>query len=199
VFGQPLTLTASVNSPTGTPTGTVTFKDGNTVLGSAAVNAAGQATLTLTLLVGSHALTASFAATGAFTGSTSAVVPETVNPAATATSLRASATSVPTGRPVTFTATVTALAPGAGTPTGTVTFIDGNMVLGTGALNGSGAATLTISSLPVGQHAITAVYSGAATFAGSTPCYAPACSSRRWYAVGARSSRFAQVFPLVAL
>jgi streptogramin lyase len=167
VFGQPVTLTATVNSPAGTPTGTVTFKDGNTVLGFAAVNAAGQATLTLTLGVGSHALTASFAATGAFTGSTSAIVAETVNPAAKATSLRASANSVLTGRPVTFAATVTAVAPGAGTPTGTVTFMDGHTVLGTGALNSSGAATLTISSLPVGQHAITAVYSGAATFAGS--------------------------------
>src|SRR5262249_45190484 len=34
-LGQPVVLTATVNSPAGTPTGTVTFLDGNTVLGTA--------------------------------------------------------------------------------------------------------------------------------------------------------------------
>src|SRR5262245_51074363 len=51
VFGQPVTLTASVTSQAGTPTGTVTFRDGTTVLGTAPVNA-GQAALTVSLGVG---------------------------------------------------------------------------------------------------------------------------------------------------
>jgi hypothetical protein len=69
---------------------------------------------------------------------------------------------------VTFTATVTATAPGAGIPTGTVTFKDGSTTLGTGALNGSGQATFTTASLKMGVHSITAVYGGDARFAGST-------------------------------
>src|SRR5262249_27307211 len=58
VFGQTMVLTATVNSAAGTPTGSVTFRDGNTVLGTVPVNAAGQATLTVSLGVGDHALTA---------------------------------------------------------------------------------------------------------------------------------------------
>ena len=86
VFGQAEVLTATVSSPTGTPTGSVTFLDGNTVLGTAPVNAAGQAILAVSLGVGNHALTASFAGSGDFTGSSSAVVVVTVDRAATATS-----------------------------------------------------------------------------------------------------------------
>ena len=63
VFGQTVLLTATVTSQAGVPTGTVTFLDGTTVLGTAPVNAAGQATLAVSLGVGNHALTASFAGT----------------------------------------------------------------------------------------------------------------------------------------
>src|SRR5262249_20720633 len=58
VFGQQETLTATVTSPPGIPAGTVNFLDGSTVLGSASVNAAGQAILHVSLGVGAHALTA---------------------------------------------------------------------------------------------------------------------------------------------
>ncbi|HMF36072.1 MAG TPA: Ig-like domain repeat protein, partial [Isosphaeraceae bacterium] len=61
---------------------------------------------------------------------------------------------------VTFTATVSVNSPGAGTPTGTVTFKDGATVLGTGTLSG-GVATFTRSTpLSAGAHHITAVYGG---------------------------------------
>jgi hypothetical protein len=69
---------------------------------------------------------------------------------------------------VTFTATVAAVAPGAGTPTGTVTFQDGNVVLGTVAVGARGTATFTTSFAAAGGHAITAVYSGAPIFVGSS-------------------------------
>src|SRR5262249_2455563 len=78
VFGQPVTLTALVTSAAGVPTGTVTFRDGTTVLGTAPVNAAGQANLAVLLGVGNHALTASFVGTGNFTDSTE-VADVTVN------------------------------------------------------------------------------------------------------------------------
>ena len=50
------------------------------------------------------------------------------------------------GQAVTLTATVIAVAPGAGTPAGSVTFRDGTTVLGTGTLSSGGVATFTTSS-----------------------------------------------------
>src|SRR5439155_1053879 len=72
------------------------------------------------------------------------------------------------GQPVTFTATVTAKSPAAGTPTGTVTFKDGSRTLGTGTLDGSGQATFVTSTLALGSHSITATYGGSSTFNPST-------------------------------
>ena len=138
------------------------------MLGTAPVNAAGQATLAVSLGVGNHALTASFAGTGGFAGSTSAAAAVTVNRAATTVALASSVNPAVTGQAVTFTATVAAVAPGAGTPTGTVTFKDGNVVLGTVAVGAGGTATFTTSFAAAGGHAITAVYSGDPNFVGSS-------------------------------
>jgi hypothetical protein len=71
------------------------------------------------------------------------------------------------GQAKTLTATVAAVPPGAGTPTGTVSFFDGATLLGTGTLAG-GIATLTTSTLAVGSHSLTAVYNGSSNFTGST-------------------------------
>ena len=51
-----------------------------------------------------------------------------------------------------------------GTPGGMVTFFDGATPLGTAALNGSGQATLIVTSLVPGSHAITATYNGSSHF-----------------------------------
>ena len=64
---------------------------------------------------------------------------------ATTTSLASSLNPSVFGQSVTFTATVVKSS-GAGTPTGTVTFQDGSATLGTGTLNASGVATLTVPS-----------------------------------------------------
>jgi hypothetical protein len=52
--------------------------------------------------------------------------------------------------------------------TGTIQFIDGGAVLGTIAVNASGAAVLTTSTLSVATHTIVAVYSGDATHSAGT-------------------------------
>jgi hypothetical protein len=62
---------------------------------------------------------------------------------------------------VTFTATVTSAV---GTPTGTVNFIDGSTVIGSGTIV-SGTATFTTSALALGTHTISAAYLGDANFA----------------------------------
>jgi hypothetical protein len=167
VFGQAELLTATVTSPAGVPTGTVTFLDGTTVLGTAQLNA-GQAVLPVSLGVGNHQLTAVYEGTAAFAGSTSAAAAVTVNPAATAVTLGSSLNPAVTGQAVTFTATVAAVAPGAGTPSGTVTFKDGTVVLGTFAVRPDGTATFITTFAAAGDHVITAVYNGDANFAGSS-------------------------------
>ncbi len=84
----------------------------------------------------------------------------------TSTTLTTSGTPAIQGATVTFTATVTYT--GSNPPTGTVTFNDGTMQIGTGTLNGSQVATLATKTLAVGTHSITAVYAGDTNNAGST-------------------------------
>src|SRR5262249_31811123 len=161
VVGQIETLTATVITKAGTPIGTVFFRDGDTILGSATLDEAGHATLQTSLFVGTHALTASFFGVSGFAASTSEATTVTVNPAATTVALACWVNPAVTGQAVTFTATVAAVAPGAGTATGTVTFKDGHVVLGTAVVTG-GKATFTTSFAAAGGHVITAVYSGSA-------------------------------------
>jgi hypothetical protein len=85
----------------------------------------------------------------------------------TNTLLASSANPTFLGLPVTFTATVGAVAPASGVPTGTVTFMDGSNVIATQPLSG-GTASITSSGLALGNHSITAVYSGDGDFQGST-------------------------------
>ncbi len=72
------------------------------------------------------------------------------------------------GQKLTFTARVQSLAPGAPTPTGSVTFFDGATTLGSGTLNSLGSATFSTTVLTTGHHVITAVYGGDGIFMGST-------------------------------
>jgi autotransporter-associated beta strand protein len=87
----------------------------------------------------------------------------------TTTALGASATSSVYGQQVTLTATVTAVPPTGGTPTGgSVTFMSGSTTLGTATLT-AGTATFSTTALAVGSYSLSAVYSGNGTsFAGSS-------------------------------
>jgi len=77
--GAPVTLTATINSTGGTPTGVIVFQDGNTVIGTAVLNAAGVVTFTTsTLSAGAHSLSASYAGDGSFAGSASTPVNTTI-------------------------------------------------------------------------------------------------------------------------
>jgi len=161
-FGQQVTFSATVSPPSGA-TGTVTFMDGGSTLGTSALNASGVATFsTSTLAAGPHSITAQYSGDGTHTGSTSPAFLQTVNKATTAITLASNDNPAKTGQPVTFTATVSP-----STATGTVQFFDGSTSLGTVALSG-GQASLTTSSLSAAKHSITAVYSGDANFASST-------------------------------
>ena len=163
-FDTSVTFSATVTSTAGTPTGTVTFKNGATTLGTGTLSGGKATFATSALAVGSHSITASYAGAGNFAASTSAALMETISTATTSTTLTASANPAHFATSVTFTATVTSAA---GTPTGTVTFKNGATTLGTGTLSG-GKATFATSALAVGSHSITAAYAGNSSYAPST-------------------------------
>ena len=167
------TATVSASGANGNPTGTgspnggtfsgvVTFKDGATLLGTANVSAAGIATLNIsTLNVSGHNIAAIYGGCTNYMGSASTPLLETITSATTLTVLTSSLIPSIAGKPVVLTATVTG---NGGIPTGTVTLIDsmsaGVTSLGTGTLNANGIVSFTTSTLAVGQHTLTAVYSG---------------------------------------
>ncbi|HEY7403911.1 MAG TPA: Ig-like domain repeat protein [Candidatus Angelobacter sp.] len=169
VFGNTVTFTATVAHTTGAtaPTGTVTFDDGAASIGSAAVDAQGTATLqTSSLGVGSHSITATYGGDSTYLGSASSAV-SVVLRGPTTLALASSAANPSFGATVTFTATLTTTG-SLTVPTGTATFKDGATTLGQSAFLDSNVTTFQTSALAVGQHTITAQYSGDATFVGST-------------------------------
>jgi hypothetical protein len=164
-YGQSVLFTATVSpaSGTGTPSGTVTFLDGATTLGSSALNASGVATLSVSnLSVAAHSIKAQYNGSSTFSGSASAVVTQTVNKASTATTLTSSRNPSNLGQSVTFTATVSP-----STASGSVQFLDGSTVLSTATLS-AGRASVSTATLAAGSHSITAKYSGDTKYNGST-------------------------------
>jgi hypothetical protein len=95
--------------------------------------------------------------------STSDVLTEAVIPAPTAPALSASADTGTSGVPVTFTAAVRPAAPGAGTPTGTVSLFDGDSVLGMAPPDAHGQAAFA-SAPDAGVHHLAVAYGGDSNF-----------------------------------
>jgi hypothetical protein len=195
--GSPVTFTATVrDSGAGslhTPTGTISFFDGATLLGygtlvaTSTVGIAKAQFTTSSLPLGSNTITAAYNGNSLFAHSTSLAITQTVNVVPTRTSavtLTSSATPIANqtnsftsvfGQTVTFSASVmdTGFLP-AQNPSGTVTFmysIPGSgtwETLGTQTLSGSGSTTtanFSISTLSVGTYTVSAVYSGNNVFA----------------------------------
>src|SRR5262249_46761863 len=138
-------------------------------LGSATVDSSGVATLTTTkLTAGTNSITATYSGDTTYGTSTSAAVAVVVAQASSSTTLTVSATAAVVRQPVTPTAPISAVAPGSGTPTGTVQFFNGSTALGSPVSVAAGVAVLNTTSLPVGTNSITAVYSGNTNFITST-------------------------------
>ena len=185
VAGQSLTFTASITNTSGsgfTPTGTVTFQDTvyfvpspdvlsntTTVLAlNVPLNGSGQATYTSSSLTAdSHFITASYSGDANFTAGNAALV-QTIHAKASSTALASTPNPSNIGQSVAFTATVAAVPPGSGTPTGMVTFRQGNAVLAQVPLNGSGTASFNTTALAAGNDTITASYASDTVFAASS-------------------------------
>ncbi len=181
-YGQDVTFTATVEAAgtgSGTPTGTVAFKDGGTAIpGCESVALASAATCTKNdLSAGSHNITAEYSGDANLNSSTSSTFVQTVNKPATTTTLTGPSSSA-VGDSVTFTATVSKTLSGDPVTDGDVTFYDGLNELATVTLDGAGQATYNTSSLSAGRHVIKAVYNG-------TPNISPSTSSRLYHTVSA--------------
>ncbi|MGA7155463.1 MAG: Ig-like domain repeat protein [Acidobacteriaceae bacterium] len=162
-----VTLTATVTAATGTPTGTVTFYDGSTAVGSSNLNGEGIGSFSTTALAaGMQHLTAQYSGDGTNAAGTSNAINETVQQATTTSALASSSSTDTVGNDLTFTATVTS-ADGL-SPTGTVKFMNGATILGSGSVGANGTAILSLSSLAPGTYTIVAVYSGDTDDAAST-------------------------------
>jgi uncharacterized repeat protein (TIGR03803 family) len=168
-YNQPLTFTATEapTSGSGTPTGTVLFRDGSLALGKATL-AGGVASFKAPVLaVGTHSITATYSGDQSClrgAGSLSQVVSQ----ATTTTALKSSAIAILSNLQVTFTATVTGEY--GGNPTGTVTFAANGAQIGSPVQVASKKASLTTSFANPGTYSIAASYSGDANFtAGDAP------------------------------
>ena len=176
LFGQVVTFTATVSASdpnAGTPAGMLVVFVNGTTNQTVALDESGQATGQLTFAsAGSYSLSFQYQGESNFAASNFAVQDFVVDPAATVSSVIASSNSSAVGQPVTFTALVSTLAPGSGTPTGTVAFFDGSTLLGSANLV-NGSASLTLSSLTSGSHSIRAAFAGSDNFASSSSSILP--------------------------
>jgi hypothetical protein len=164
VWGQPAIFTATITPVVPAPTGTVTFQDGGVNI-AGCVNrpvAARVATCTTAALaVGSHTVTAVYGGNATYATSTSAPVTQLVTMGSTTTVAVPSVNPSVSGQTVTYTATVSAVAPASGKRTGTVAFQDGGVVItgcGAKAVAVAGTATCAIAYPGPGAHTITAIY-----------------------------------------
>jgi hypothetical protein len=172
--GQSVTFTATLSSSYAAPIGSVIFKNGTTVIGSAILASGGglssTATLTTSALpAGTDSITAVYAATQNFSGSASAALSQVVNASGTAATVASSLSPASAGQSVTLTAT---LSSSTAAPTGSVVFMNGGTAIGSATLASTGSltsmATLTTSALPVGSDSITAVYAATPSFGAAT-------------------------------
>ncbi len=163
----PVTFIATLTGNFATPTGTVTFFDGLTQIGTATLDANGHATFTTsTLAVGSHPITVSYSGTPDFNPAPIALLTQIISPGPVTATLTAAPEPSTVGAAFTLIAT---LAPPAGSanplPTGSVTFSVDGTVLGQSFLSVGVAAYPGPLTLSVGTHALLASYSGDSNYA----------------------------------
>jgi hypothetical protein len=163
IFQQPPPIAWATPAPIvyGTPLSGVQLDASSTLAGAFTYTPAAGTVLT----AGQHGLTAMFAPADAtdYTPGTASVT-LTVVAATPQIQVTASADPVFVSNAVTFKANLVSQAT---TPTGTVTFYDGTTAIGTVTSSG-GSATLTTTALPMGNHAITAMYSGDSNYQTAT-------------------------------
>jgi MBG domain (YGX type)/Bacterial Ig-like domain (group 3) len=166
---QPVILIATVApvAPGAGPVdGTLQFKDGASLLGTATVVNGAAFLLVNGLAPGLHTITGAYAGTGNFAASTSPGSGVTVQSPSSFTLMFPLTQPQVIGQPAVFAALVVALG-GGPVPTGSVQFTEGNTVLGAAPLN-AGVAIFSTPALTTGVHLLGARYLGGGIYGPST-------------------------------
>lgn len=166
VWGQSVTLGATVAAPVGVPTGSVSFYAGIVPVCADVPLSDGRASCESKLRAGTMAITAVYGGDPRFEGGTSPTLAQTVLQASTSILMTPVASPVRAAF-VPLTATVSIDQPGAGTPTGSVWFQEGAAPVCT-AFQASPGVWQCHAELSVGPHRLTAVYTGSLQEVGST-------------------------------
>jgi large repetitive protein len=153
-YGSSVTFTATISAGA---TGSITFLDSGSSIGTGTIGGTTATFTTTTLAVGTHTITASYAATTDFNAVTSTSITQTVTKATPTLSVTSSGTPAAPGASVKFTATISS------GPTGTITFYDSGTSIGTGTISGT-TATFSTTTLALGSHSITAGYAGSTDY-----------------------------------
>ena len=169
-YGSPASLVITVAGGSGGvfPTGTVTFSNGVTTLGTTNVMSNTQAALTVAagkLPGGTSTITISYSGDSNFTSAT-ATATVTVSQVQPTLALTSSASTAFGGTPITFTAKLTYTGSGT-TPTGQITLYDGATAI-TSLTPTNGVITFSDSTLSAGANSITAGYAGDTNYAAAT-------------------------------
>jgi large repetitive protein len=152
-----VTFTAAVTGNGGVPTGTVTFAVDGAAVNTATLDATGKASFSdSNITVGSHAVTASYSGDTNDNSSVSSALTQAMHAIATTTSLGTGATAGPAPQTVLIATVEGTSGP---TATGTVTFTNGSIVIGTATLDATGVGTL-LPDLAPSSYNLTANYSG---------------------------------------
>ncbi len=173
-FGQMISLSTTFKSsaPSSVPfTGVATLIDNSSdVLGTVTLAIGGQAKFVLTgILPGTYGAVISYPGDANHTAATSSIFTLEVNPAATSVSLSAPSAALVFGQSITLTAAVKSSSAPATPRTGSVTFFDNLLPVGTITLDGNSMASLTLAPA-AGKNSFTAVYSGDTDFkTGTSP------------------------------
>jgi Bacterial Ig-like domain (group 3)/NHL repeat len=153
-----------------TPSGSVEFYAGATLLGTAPLNGSAVASFSTNIIsTGAYSITARYLGNSNYNISTSSGVNLTVNKQNTTTSLASNPNPVNFGDNLVISATVSTNPPGGGlAPTGTVNFFDGVTLIGSANLtpinSSSSSASITVNNLSVGAHSLTAQFAGSGNF-----------------------------------
>lgn len=152
------------------PTGTLTISDslagGEPICQSTVTGSIVDCTFAFSS-AGRHTLTASYSGGSLYEPSTSAEISWVVSQFNTSTELSIAPQLPVSGQPVVLTARVDTQSTGSVVTGGSVTFYDGDTILGDPVPLANGTAHLDLGGLSVGTHTITAVYSGDLNFTGS--------------------------------
>ena len=168
VYGQNYSVSvnvAAVSPSTGTPDGIVSISDGSNSCNATLSNGSGSCSLPSTS-IGIKSINASYLGTAAY-NSSSASGTHTINKVSTSTTITSDAPDPSVyGQDYSVSVSVSTVAPGSGTPSGTVSVSDGLNSCNITLSGGSGSCTFPSSS--VGGKTITATYPESSYFLGSS-------------------------------